>query len=105
RAARRGPALRSGPLRQRANGRRVCRAPAAPGRPGRRGPGSDRLRRAHPPAHDTRPMAQGAGPMTRIRPVVLVRRIALTALVAWLVALATIDPFTLLNTAASAGIG
>ena len=43
--------------------------------------------------------------MTRIRPVVLVRRIALTALVAWLIALATIDPFTLLNTAASAGIG
>ena len=43
--------------------------------------------------------------MTRIRLVVLVRRIALTALVAWLIALATIDPFTLLNTAASAGIG
>jgi hypothetical protein len=43
--------------------------------------------------------------MTRIGLVGVVRRIALTALVAGLIALATIDPFTLLNVAAPAGIG
>src|SRR5262245_54557971 len=50
-------------------------------------------------------MAQGTGPMTRIGPIVLLRRIALVAFVVWCVALAAADPFTLLTVATYAGIG